>query len=179
MTRALINATGGKALYPLMAAEGPGKRVQEPIRAHSNSVARVGWTEQGQHQIGSLANAPNRQCLPEIFGRSAQADAFGNIEESAQPYARVEGEAQHRCGSALKFPLQHGVGEIDRLAQIIERVINPVSTPLRHDADINLGERLQKYAINCLVERKGYTVYIFKRIVGAINFFCVILRRGR
>src|SRR5262249_26783775 len=61
-----------------------GGGIEADIGGNAESVARIGGTEERQHQIGAFVHTPDRQSLAEILAMIGNFHFAGGIEEAAK-----------------------------------------------------------------------------------------------
>jgi len=133
-------------------ASGKIERICQEIDAESNAVAQRRRPEEWQHQIRPRLDAIDGQCLAEVVRLLWKFHAGCVIGEPADPEQRVDERPVQRPESAAELSLQHGIGEVQRLAEVAVHVADAAAACGGKHRAIDSDNRFQNRAIHRLVD---------------------------
>ena len=88
----------------------------------------------------------------------------GDIDKTQQPNRAVHQKTIDRLLRSFGFALKNVIEESRRCAQVIEKIVDTVSDPLRKYGPVANSKRAKNHPVHCLVEREHGPVERLQRI---------------
>src|SRR5687767_14169208 len=127
--------------------------MNSPTKAFVSGKAIFAKTTITKRQVHerSGADAPHRQCLPEVFVVRFQSDRGGDIEQAGKPERAVEHETTGIAQSLLGLALQELVEHRRWILEVAEEIADADTHPARCDLAVALRHGLERRAVDSVV----------------------------
>src|SRR6476620_8601935 len=127
--------------------------VQEIVSRESNGVAQSAGTEQGQHNIGTIADPPFCERLTSVCrGNLRQRwEMIGMANDTPQPDDAVDQKLFGLQQRSPEVTLQSVINETNRKLRVLEYVVEAFSHRSGHHFFVALGNRAQSDGVDPIV----------------------------